>query len=228
MAYRLALKYCVPIITISNDIQEFIPMEKSNGNIKDISTAVTTLTHKYHELKEKNISSLDTLFQPFLSGDPQENNRFFCVVASIDDYIKVSSKKTPSEINAFKKGLIQATSTEFSEKVLQCKGLIFDNDRFVLAYLCQQKITSSEIITLVNTMNRQTDSGITISAGVGNIYDMPKDLLQSYIEANEAVNYRFSLGKKCVAFYDEVVSKRERCKIKIPKISKMYPQLTME
>ena len=37
-------------------------MEKSNGNIKDISTAVTTLTHKYHELKEKNISSLDTLF----------------------------------------------------------------------------------------------------------------------------------------------------------------------
>ena len=44
-------------------------------------------------------------------------------------------------------------------------------------------------------MNRQTDSGITISAGVGNIYDMPKDLLQSYIEANEAVNYRFSLGK---------------------------------
>ena len=57
MAYRLALKYCVPIITISNDIQEFIPMEKSNGNIKDISTAVTTLTHKYHELKEKNISS---------------------------------------------------------------------------------------------------------------------------------------------------------------------------
>ena len=95
-------------------------MEKSNGNIKDISTAVTTLTHKYHELKEKNISSLDTLFQPFLSGDPQENNRFFCVVASIDDYIKVSSKKTPSEINAFKKGLIQATSTEFSEKVLQC------------------------------------------------------------------------------------------------------------
>lgn len=62
MAYRLALKYCVPIITISNDIQEFIPMEKSNGNIKDISTAVTTLTHKYHELKEKNISSLDTLF----------------------------------------------------------------------------------------------------------------------------------------------------------------------
>ena len=228
MAYRLALKYCVPIITISNDIQEFIPMEKSNGNIKDISTAVTTLTHKYHELKEKNISSLDTLFQPFLSGDPQENNRFFCVVASIDDYIKVSSKKTPSEINAFKKGLIQATSTEFSEKVLQCKGLIFDNDRFVLAYLCQQKITSSEIITLVNTMNRQTDSGITISAGVGNIYDMPKDLLQSYIEANEAVNYRFSLGKKCVAFYDEVVSKRERCKIKIPKISKMYPELTME
>lgn len=228
MAYRLALKYCVPIITISNDIQEFIPMEKSNGNIKDISTAVTTLTHKYHELKEKNISSLDTLFQPFLSGDPQENNRFFCVVASIDDYIKVSSKKTPSEINAFKKGLIQATSTEFSEKVLQCKGLIFDNDRFVLAYLCQQKITSSEIITLVNTMNRQTDSGITISAGVGNIYDMPKDLLQSYIEANEAVNYRFSLGKKCVAFYDEVVSKRERYKIKIPKISKMYPQLTME
>lgn len=181
MAYRLALKYCVPIITISNDIQEFIPMEKSNGNIKDISTAVTTLTHKYHELKEKNISSLDTLFQPFLSGDPQENNRFFCVVASIDDYIKVSSKKTPSEI-----------------------------------------------ITLVNTMNRQTDSGITISAGVGNIYDMPKDLLQSYIEANEAVNYRFSLGKKCVAFYDEVVSKRERCKIKIPKISKMYPELTME
>ena len=60
MAYRLALKYCVPIITISNDIQEFIPMEKSNGNIKDISTAVTTLTHKYHELKEKNISSLDS------------------------------------------------------------------------------------------------------------------------------------------------------------------------
>ncbi len=100
--------------------------------------------------------------------------------------------------------------------MLQCKGLIFDNDRFVLAYLCQQKITSSEIITLVNTMNRQTDSGITISAGVGNIYDMPKDLLQSYIEANEAVNYRFSLGKKCVAFYDEVVSKRERCKIKNP------------
>ncbi len=36
--------------------------KKSNGNIKDISTAVTTLTHKYHELKEKNISSLDTLF----------------------------------------------------------------------------------------------------------------------------------------------------------------------
>ena len=33
--------------------------------------------------------------------------------------------------------------------MLQCKGLIFDNDRFVLAYLCQQKITSSEIITLV-------------------------------------------------------------------------------
>lgn len=91
-----------------------------------------------------------------------------------------------------------------------------------------QLFQSSEIITLVNTMNRQTDSGITISAGVGNIYDMPKDLLQSYIEANEAVNYRFSLGKKCVAFYDEVVSKRERCKIKIPKISKMYPQLTME
>lgn len=181
MAYRLALKYCVPIITISNDIQEFIPMEKSNGNIKDISTAVTTLTHKYHELKENNISSLDTLFQPFLSGDLQENNRFFCVVASIDDYIKVSSKKT-----------------------------------------------LSEIITLVNTMNRQTDSGITISAGVGNIYDMPKDLLQSYIEANEAVNYRLSLGKKCVAFYDEVVSKRERFKIKIPKISKMYPELTME
>ena len=78
-------------------------MEKSNGNIKDISTAVTTLTHKYHELKEKNISSLDTLFQPFLSGDPQENNRFFCVVASIDDYIKSILEKNTFRDQCFQK-----------------------------------------------------------------------------------------------------------------------------
>lgn len=221
MAYRLAVKYCVPIITISQGLKEYMPDNGDSDRLKNIIEAASSFFERQHELEQESVTSLDTVFQPLISENKTDDARYFCIVASIDGYLDFMVTKKLEEINSLKKQFIHKAAEKFPESVIRCKSFVFVNDKLIFVYQCRADITKAEIRNIAEDIVRIHDFGIQVSLGIGGVYDTSKDLFQSYMEADEAVKYRLVLGKGCIAEYEKLISGRKRYKADIPQMSQL-------
>jgi len=218
IAVQIARKYCTPIMTISHDLQEFVPLGEKEDHLRYITGAVASISSKYREMSHADSDLISNLFSTSIIDEPIQGSSFFCAVVSIDNYHSVAAQKGIAEVRDIKKELISYTHQRFHESTV-CEGIILDSDKVLLAFKLKELLSADGIEELLRGM--MADFEIEMSVGVGGQYEKRSDLTQSYLEALDAVKYRLVLGHRCVALYDEIIIGRGEVITKQLRISEL-------
>lgn len=225
IAVRIARRYCTPIMAISRNLQEFVPLGEHEDYLGYITGAVASMSSKYREMSHTDTDLISNLFRTITADEPYEGVFFFCAVASIDNYTNIVVEKNISEIHNIKKELIAHAQHDLPEGAM-CVGIMLDSDKTLLAYKFAMPLSGNEIQEVLHGLTQ--NPGITVSIGVGGQYEKKSDLTQSYLEALDAVKYRLVLGHGCVALYDEIIIGRGEVTVEPLQISKLITKMDPE
>lgn len=228
LALRIARRYCTPIISMSRDLQEFIPKKTTEDQLHYVTEAVANISLKYREISQTDPDLIGKLFGSAPGGADFENGYFFCTILSIDDYRETVTYKNLEKVHSFKKALIAAAQQRAPQGTV-CEGIMLDDDKTLVAYRLEDPPKTGQIEDLLRqSLPEALQGDLSVSIGVGGIYENKGDLTQSYLEALDAVKYRLVLGHRCIAQYEEVVSGRKDRAAEPLKISELIGRLDHE
>lgn len=225
IAVRIARRYCTPIMTISRNLQEFVPIGEHDDYLGYITDTVASISSKYREMIHTDTDLINNLFRKITVDEPYEEVIFFCVVASIDNYGDIIAVKSISEIQNIKKEFIAFAKQNLPEGAM-CVGVMLDNDKTLLAYKFTMSLSGKEIQKILHELTQNPEFAVSI--GVGGQYEKKSDLTQSYLEALDAIKYRLVLGHGCVAFYDEIIIGRGEITVEPLQTFKLINEMDFE
>lgn len=140
---------------------------------------------------------------------PYEN--FFCVILSIDKYVELK-KVFFDEQRYYVKTLILNICEQIFSETFKCCGLILEKDK--IAFIMNSAIPEyhmnlEELTNKINLIYVELSKVLdfTVSFGIGNKYSGKKELTNSYLEAQEAIKYKFVLGYNRIIKYNDVSSR---------------------
>lgn len=143
--------------------------------------------------------------------DTHFNREYFAVLAGcIDDYHTFTVEHPREMQNVIKFGILNVLDSLCKEADIGGYGLEILDEKggcFALVVNIKDENDGKEKLKELSSKARQfimENFGITITIGVGNIYDSCTSIHKSFFEARGAVEYRFLKGKNCTIFFNEM------------------------
>jgi len=188
-------------LTIIHDaVNELIKKEKETDKLIDMNRK---------KLMESYILRLITGQISDADVDPDFLDEYCaCFVISIDRYKAFSSKYTLEE-QYYYKSLILKVCDEVINMHAKGMGMLIETKEIVyIASLNKEyqqdfrKIAKTICEKIFDEISVIKD--LSVSIGVGKLYNSRKDIRNSYLEAKKALQYRLLFGNKCVVYYEDI------------------------
>lgn len=134
---------------------------------------------------------------------------FICIVINIDNYFNLVSKSGEADIY-----LIKFAVKNISEEILSgIDGQIFtfeDNNNDLGILVCFKEKKNFNYQTILYPMLQKIQDAIrmyyniTVSIGLGRVYNSLSEVFHSYMEAKCSIEYKATFGRNSIIFIDDI------------------------
>ncbi|WP_078393634.1 helix-turn-helix domain-containing protein [Shouchella patagoniensis] len=125
------------------------------------------------------------------------------LIASIDRYKTLIKQKSPKWAQSLQSECTKAIQVGLNEQGLTGIQAIVDKDKLAILLPCQYEDDIKHIARLLQ-YGIQQRTGYTVTVGIGNHYEDPRNLYASYKEAWQAQANKFYVGKNKVIHYTDI------------------------
>mgnify|MGYP005838772417 CR=1 FL=1 len=177
-----------------------------NKFIKDEELLNEELGQYQHSLKESYLLKL-------VKGEMEDGEKvniftthnFCCLLFSIDRYFDFASNHTQEEIKYLKFILLKLCE-EIVCKYIKCSGILLDMGKIciILNVDSNQDESLKSVIDEIYENIRKEVLGlnkVSLSLGIGGIYEGIDNIRKSYLEAEESLNYRLLFGNGSLIYH---------------------------
>ncbi|WP_054704066.1 hypothetical protein [Bacillus sp. JCM 19041] len=130
-------------------------------------------------------------------------------VVSIDRYKTLIKQKSPKWAQSLRGECTKAIQVTLNEQGLTGIQAIVDKDKLAILLPCQYEDDVKHTARLLQ-YGIQQRTGYTVTVGIGNHYEDPRNLFASYKEALQAQANKFYVGKNKVIHYTDIDSLYEK------------------